>query len=112
MCQTSAAHAGMPLFQLLLDCLSSSGHSLKAFWGQKPCFLYFTSSSMGQQHQLWPYRYCLRFTYRPSISKSLAGTAHINVTGRVYRVYILSIGTELEIVSRDVQNGQRSPISH
>lgn len=40
-CQTSAAHAGMPLFQLLLHCLSPSQRRLKAFRDRNLVFLVY-----------------------------------------------------------------------
>lgn len=46
----------MPLFQLLLDSLSSSQHSLKAFRDSNLVFLiYLFFSGMGQQQQLGLY---------------------------------------------------------
>lgn len=46
----------MPLFQLLLHCLSPSQHRLKAFRDRNLVFFSLFLSGTGQQHSLWLYR--------------------------------------------------------
>lgn len=95
MCQTSAAHAGMPLFQLLLDCLCSSGHSLKAFGDRNLVFFillllaWSSSTSCGHTNPV-----CASHTDHPSLSHWLGlptSALQVEYVKCVYSVHALSL---------------------
>lgn len=101
----------MPLFQLLLHCLSSSQHCLKAFRDRNLVFFSLFLSGTGQQHSLWLYgvghTVCPLLAGLPCpISESLPRTPQTIPAGR------LLVYAELGRVSRDMGKGAEVSSSH